>query len=164
MATARDYRMDTGKLEPGFVTPEAFRKAVEEALKGFLKEQEALQAVRVAEEQRQIRTCGDTRTTNETRTIDRGIPYISNDVPDGPSRGVLRGTEEDDKLYGEDGEIEAVPEYSERAGLAVEASSEFFEDLIHPGEHLVIELHVRRDADVMVGVRLQRVLVIYPLL
>jgi hypothetical protein len=41
MATARDYRMDTGKLEPGFVTPEAFRKAVEEALKGFLKEQGA---------------------------------------------------------------------------------------------------------------------------
>jgi hypothetical protein len=52
----------------------------------------------------------------------------------------------------------------DRAGLAVEASSEFFEDLIHPGEHLVVALHVRGDAGVMVGVRLQRMLVIYPLL
>ena len=75
MATAREYRMDTCKLEPGFVTPEAFRKAVEEALRGFLKEQEALQAARVAEEQRQIRTCGD------TRTIHRGIPTPQTTCP-----------------------------------------------------------------------------------
>ena len=43
----------------------------------------------------------DTRTTNETRRIDRGsVLYTTNDVPYGPSGGVLRGTEEDEKLAG----------------------------------------------------------------
>jgi hypothetical protein len=41
-----------------------------------------------------------------TRTIDRGIPYTTNDVPGCPSGGVLRGTEKDDKLAGESGEDE----------------------------------------------------------
>ncbi len=103
-AAARDYRTDTERLAPGIVTPNGFGKAIGEALEGFLKEQEALREATIAEEQREIRTCADARTTDETRTIDRGIPYTTNDVPGGPSAGVLRGTDEGDKLAGEDGE------------------------------------------------------------
>jgi Ca2+-binding RTX toxin-like protein len=40
-----------------------------------------------------------------TRTFDRwGGPYITNDVPGCPNGGVLKGTDERDKLAGEDGE------------------------------------------------------------
>jgi hypothetical protein len=118
-AVARHYRKDTGRLTnllsggpdqtpaSGIVTPQAFRGAVEEAVKGYLEYLEKLYPTK-AEEQRQKRTCGDTRTTNEARRIDRGFEfYTTNDVPGGPWGGVLSGTEEDDNLAGEDGEDEA---------------------------------------------------------
>jgi len=106
------YRMDTGRMSKnplggvktpasGIVAPQAFRAAIEEAAKVFVKHIEALKA----EELRQKRWCADTRTTNETRRIKlNGVPYTTNDVPGGPWRGVLRGTKEDDKLDGKKGE------------------------------------------------------------
>jgi hypothetical protein len=109
-----DYRMDTGRLSKnplggvktpasGIMAPQAFRAAIEEAAKGFVKHIEALKA----EELRQKRWCADTRTTNEARRIKlNGVPYTTNDVPGGPWGGVLRGTEEDDKLDGKKGEDE----------------------------------------------------------
>jgi hypothetical protein len=90
---AQNYRMDTGRLSKvlssesvkapasGIVAPQAFREAIEEGVKGFLEEQEALKA----EEQRQKRTCADTRTTNEARKINLGgVFYTTNDMPSGP--------------------------------------------------------------------------------
>jgi RTX calcium-binding nonapeptide repeat (4 copies) len=109
-----DYRMDTGRLSrnphgglnipaSGIAAPQAFRAAIEEAVKGFVQHIEALKA----EELRQKRWCADTRTTNEARRIKlTGVPYTTNDVPGGPWEGVLRGTEEDDKLDGKKGEDE----------------------------------------------------------
>jgi hypothetical protein len=87
-----DYRMDTGRLSKnplggvktpasGIVAPQAFRAAIEEAVKWFLKDIEAQKA----EEQRQKRTCADTRRTNEARRINLGVvPYTTNDMSGGP--------------------------------------------------------------------------------
>jgi hypothetical protein len=108
------YRMDTGRLiqstlggvktpASGIVAPQAFRAAIEEAAKWALKDMEKLKAAVL----RQKRMCADTRTTNEARRIKlNGVPYTTNDVPGGPWGGVLRGTEENDKLLGEGGEDE----------------------------------------------------------
>ena len=105
-AAAREYRTDTGRLAPGIVAPEGFRRAIEEALEGFLEEQTELREATAAEELRALRACGEADASDETRTIDRGIPYTTNDVPGGPFGGVLRGTESGDRLAGEDGEDE----------------------------------------------------------
>ena len=106
MVAVREYRTDTGRLAPGIVAPEGFRRAIEGALEGFLEEQEELREATAAEELRAARACGEIRTTDETRTIDRGVPYTTNDVPGGPFGGVLGGTEGGDRLAGEDGEDE----------------------------------------------------------
>ena len=46
-----------------------------------------------------------------TRTVKQeGAVFTTNDVPGCPKGGLLSGTDGPDKLYGGDGEIEAVPE------------------------------------------------------
>jgi hypothetical protein len=66
------------------VTTQAFRGAVDEALKGYTEYLEKQNPTK-AEEQRQKRTYSDTRTTKEARRINRGgVFYITNDVPGGP--------------------------------------------------------------------------------
>ena len=66
-AAARNYRTDTGRLAigsisssmtppTGIVTPEALRNAIDEALEGYLKKQEALREATIVEEQRKNRT------------------------------------------------------------------------------------------------------------
>ncbi len=109
-AAAREYRTDTGQLgsngTSAIATPEGFRKGIRASLEGYLKEREALREASVMEEFSRVRACEDTPETDGTRTIDRGVPYTTNDAPDGGSSGVLNGTEGPDRLAGEDGEDE----------------------------------------------------------
>ena len=109
-AAVREYRADTGMLgssgSTAITTPESFRKAVSGSLEGYSKEQEALREASVAERLREVQACGDAPEANGTRTIDRGVFYTTNDAPDGPASGMLRGTDGADKLAGEGGEDE----------------------------------------------------------
>lgn len=109
-AAVREYRNDTGMLgsngSAAIATPESLRKDIGGLLEEYPQRQEALREASVAEEFRRVRACGDAPKTDESRTIDRGVPYTTNDAPDGPSSGLLEGTEGADKLAGEDGEDE----------------------------------------------------------
>jgi hypothetical protein len=113
--------MDTGRLSispisgsgvttpaSGIVAPQAFREAIEE---GVDKRFQRL----IELEKAKIRSCSDTRTSQEVRRIDSSggsvgtneVAYTTNDVyPSGSWGGVLRGTGENDKLVGEGGEDE----------------------------------------------------------
>ncbi len=106
----REYRTDTGMLgssgSTAITTPESFREAIRGSLEGYLRKREALREASVAKKLRDVRACGDAPEANGTRTIDRGILYTTNDAPDSPSSGMLRGTDGADKLAGEGGEDE----------------------------------------------------------
>jgi Ca2+-binding RTX toxin-like protein len=67
------------------------------------KEQEHTEATE--EQTHSPRAAPEEHRCGGTRTFDRwGGPYITNDVPGCPNGGVLKGTDERDKLAGEDGE------------------------------------------------------------
>ena len=106
----REYRADTGMLgssgSTAITTPESFQKAVRGSLEGYLRKQKVLCEASIAEKLREVRACGDAPEANGTRIIDRGVPYTTNDEPDRPSSGMLRGTDGADKLAGEGGEDE----------------------------------------------------------
>ena len=106
----REYRADTGMLgssgSTAITTPESFQKAVRGSLEGYLRKQKVLREASIAEKLREVRACGDAPEANGTRIIDRGVPYTTNDEPDRPSSGMLRGTDGADKLAGEGGEDE----------------------------------------------------------
>ena len=121
---SQNYRMDTGRLSKipssdsietpssGIVAPRAFRQAIEQ---GVDKSYRRLIAAMKVEVETRKRSCSDTRTSQETRTVNSGFlpvgpneaAYTTNDVhPGGPWGGGLRGTAGDDELVGENGEDE----------------------------------------------------------
>jgi hypothetical protein len=64
------------------------------------KEQQGQTEATVEEQARSPEaTASEEARCEGTRTIDRGIPFTTNDVPGCPSGGVLRGTEKADKRH-----------------------------------------------------------------